>query len=853
MRPAPKSITVQPDSEAEPAWREFARAPLVPIALSVTIGLLVDRYLEVPFTSSLLLGVVALVLGWVGYRRSAKSQIVWLWIAVSGLGAAHHHSYRHFYAPNDIAHFATESPMVTRVRGILADEPSRFPAPRPNPLVSEPKPRTTTATLDILAIQSSDQWIAASGRARLSVEGWLEDLHAGDHVEVTGRLTKPAPPGNPGEWDYRSFLLDSRITAELRVKHSSDPITRLDEGWRNSLLGWFGVGRSWGTRTLQHALPRTESGLAAALLLGDTAALDRSEWQAYIRTGVLHVLAISGQHLAILASFIWVLLKLVGVRRRPGAWIVAGIMLGYTLLTGARPSTVRAAVMVCAVCLAIVLRRPVWPANLLALAWLVIVVIRPTDPFTLGCQLSFLSVFVLIWGAARWFAPRPLTPIEQLIAETRTLPSMLLQKAARVLKVSFAISLILAIVNAPLILSTQNLVTPVGILLTPPLVLLTSIALLCGFLLLLLAPIHLVLTWPLARITEWCLVGCEWFVHGAESIPGAWVYSPAPSSVWLIGFYLGVVAVVLLAPPWPKRLTVALIIWLLFGLLLSVRTRTTDELRVTFLAVGHGCCVVMEAPDGRVILYDAGSTTGPETVSRVIAPYLWQRGIVRIDELFLSHADIDHFNGLPELLKRFPIGRITHTPSFPDKSAPGVELVLATIERYGVARRVASCGDRFEAGHLTLEVLHPPQDGPPGIENVRSMVLLVRFGTHTVLLTGDLEGEGQRIVQQIPIEPVEVMLAPHHGGKSANTPLPGPGRSRLPGLMAAWAKPKLVISSQRSGTTDHLWDSYGSIGARVWDTPTTGAVILRYHSGAVIAEAFRTGERLVVTRGRSGS
>src|SRR5204862_6703505 len=143
------------------------------------------------------------------------------------------------------------------------------------------------------------------------------------------------------------------------------------------------------------------------------------------------------------------------------------VMIGYTLLTGARPSAVRAMVMVCAVCGAIVLRRPLIPANAFALAWLVVVAVNPTDPFTPGCQLSFLSVFVLVWGAVRWLAPRELTPLEQLVEDTRTLPETVLRRTGRVAWVSFAISLILGAVNAPLILSWQNIVSPAGLVLGP--------------------------------------------------------------------------------------------------------------------------------------------------------------------------------------------------------------------------------------------------------------------------------------------------------------------------------------------------------------------------------------------------
>jgi competence protein ComEC len=840
-----------PAKPPEPAWREFARAPLVPVALAATAGLVADRYGDIPAAAGWVVGLVGLVVWFVARSRGAASAVAWLWVAAGGLAAAHHHAHLHSFAPDDISTFAPDVPTPVRLRGTLAEEPTRTHEPKYDPLVTEQRHATTSTVLDVTAVETHDGWAPASGRVRVTVEGTLGELHAADLVEISGRLARPHTPSNPGERDYRAFLLDDRITADLRVKKSADPVTRLEEGWRTSLFGVLGVARGWGTRSLKESLPSDESGLAAALLLGDNAALDREGWDAYVRTGVVHVLAISGQHLVILAAFVWVVLKAFGVRRRNGAWIVMAVMIGYTLLTGARPSAVRAAVMVCAVCLALVFRRPIIPANIFALAWLVVIALNPADAFSQGCQLSFLSVFVLIWGAARWLAPRPLTPVEQLLEESRTPTEKFLRGVLRAVWVAFAISFILGVANAPLILAWQNLVSLLGLVLGPPLVLLTSIALVAGFLLLLVSPLGVV-AWPLARVTEWSLAGCEVLVHAAEQVPGGWVYAPAPSMLWLVGFYLGVAGLVLLPPQWPKRFFVGLAVWVLVGLLVSYRPRTSDELRVTFLAVGHGGCVVIETPDGRVILYDAGTTTGPDAVRRVIAPFLWHRGVSRIDEVFLSHADLDHFNGLPELLKRFPVGRVTHTPTFPDKSTPGVGAALAALDRRGVARRVAVVGERFEAGGVTFDVLHPPAEGPgkPENENPRSMVLLVRYEGHTVLLTGDLEGEGQEQVRLRPVPPVDAMLAPHHGGKLANYPLPGPAGTRLPGPMATWAKPKLVISSQRPGPTDHLAATYTGVGATVWDTPTAGAVTVRCHTTGVVAEAFRSGEVRVVTRGR---
>jgi competence protein ComEC len=844
--PLPDESSAKPP---EAPWRAFARAPLVPVALAATAGLLADRYVGVPLGPGLIAAVVALV-GWVVTRSAAPhAAFGWLLVCVAALAAVHHHSYRNAFRADDIGHFTKDVPAAIRVRGTLDEEPDRFRPPRYDPLLTVQRAATSTGVLKVTEVDGPDGWRPASGKVRLSVEGRLDDLHCGDVVEVTGRLTRPEGPHNPGERDYKSFLLDRQITADLRVKRSADPVVRLEEGWRASLFGWLAAVRGWGARALERAVP-DEAGLATALLLGDSTALDREEWDVYVRTGVIHVLAISGQHLVVLGWFVWLVLRACGVRRRHGAWAVALFLLAYALMTGARPSAIRSAVMVCVVCGGIILRRPVQPANTFAFAWLIVLGVNPTDPFTAGCQLSFLSVFVLIWGCARWLVPREPTPVEQLIEESRGVPEKVVRAVLRALWQAFAIGTILTVVNAPLVLAWQNVASPVAILLGPPLVVLTAIALVTGFLLLVVSPLGTIAGWPFARVTEWCLAACERLVHLGDRLPFGQVYAPAPPTWWLVGFYLLVAAVVLFDGRRARNCFVAVLVWLFIGLALGLQPRTSDEARVTFLAVGHGGCVVIEAPDGRVLLYDAGTTAGPDAVRRAVGPYLWSRGISRVDEVFLSHADLDHFNGLPELLRRFHVARVTMTPTFSDKQSPGVSAVLAALERHGVAVRVVVAGDRFTAGSVTFDVLHPPPVGPEGNENARSLVLLMRHEGHTVLLTGDLEGEGQALATAKPVAPVDVMLAPHHGAKNANAPK-GPPEKPEPGVMASWARPKLVIASQRAGPpTDHLHAGYGAVGATVWDTPTAGAVTVRSHATGVVAEAFRTGEVRVITRGK---
>jgi competence protein ComEC len=259
---------------------------------------------------------------------------------------------------------------------------------------------------------------------------------------------------------------------------------------------------------------------------------------------------------------------------------------------------------------------------------------------------------------------------------------------------------------------------------------------------------------------------------------------------------------------------------------------------VTFVAVDHGGCTVIETPDGRVLLYDAGTISGPDVTRRQIAPFLWSRGIRRIDEVFLSHADLDHFNGLPALLDRFAVGQVTCTRTFSDKSTPGVAATLDALDRHRVPIRTATAGDHFSAGEVEIDVLHPLTDGPPGVENVRSLVLLVRHRGHTILLTGDLEGPGIDAVVGRPVPPIDVLMTPHHGS----------GANRADEL-ADWARPRLVVACQGRHDAGKAEAVYRRKGIPYWASWPDGAITVRSHATGLTAETFATGRREVVRAG----
>jgi competence protein ComEC len=851
------------DQAAPSVWQ----APLVPVALAFTAGILLDRYAELPFAISLTGAATSLFL-WCILRqgRQASLSFLYLGIACAGLGASYHH-VRQDFSTNDIHHFAGAEQRPVQVRGFLDQEPHvvyqsrdrpptrpgeshdswQDPQVRPqsnDPLLSMEHEDVTSTVLRATALKQGDSWIPVCGKALVHVTGHADGVHVGDEVEVTGRLIAPRGPANPGEDDHAALLRDRGIGAEIVVRRTAAGVTRLDRSWPRSPTGWLMVIRGWGQDQLRDLLPAEQGTVATALLLGEGSTMTHEDWQRYIRTGVVHALAVSGLHLVILSGFLWRLLRVFGLNRRQAASLVALVILAYAVLTGGRPPAVRAAVMVLAFCGGLLLRRTVLASNSLALAWLVVLLINPAALVEPGCQLSFLSVAVLYWGVGPWLRPDP-DPLEQLVEQTRPPWQKLFLVPGRWVLNSYILSFGLWMALLPLISAHYHLVTLAGLVLGPPVLGLTAVALVSGFLMLALAAVWQPLAFPFAALTRACLFLSSRLVYQGDRFPGGHWYVGNIPTWWLWGFYGGLLLV--LSSAWLRArwrtAVVTGVLWTALGLAGAFVRLPADELRCTFLAVGHGGCTVFETADGRTLLYDAGAITGPDVTRRQIAPFLWHRGIRRIDEIFLSHADLDHFNGLPALLDRFAVGQVSCTPTFADKATPGVRFTLELLEKQRIPVRVLRAGDRLQAVDVDFEVLHPPSVGPDGNENTRSLVLLVHHAGHSLLLTGDLEGAGLERVLGQSAPKVDVLMAPHHGSRVSNTP-----------RLAAWAHPGAVVSCEGPprGGLRHS-EPYTALGARFLGTWPHGAVTIHSHSTGLVLETYQTGERLVLHRGSSGN
>ena len=815
-------------------------APCVPYALAFTFGILVDHFFEPRLAWTFLvagIGGFAWLITRVG--RPSALQMGYVCLVIASLGAAHHHVWLSDEGPEDICRLTDERSRPVQVRGFIEQEPIEVQPSRSDQLRTQPASVRFRSILQVVARKDDEGWRPAKGRADLSVSAPLEDIHRGDEVEVVGRLQAFSPPMNPGEIDRAARAHARGIHSQITVVKVSRAVTRLGAGSGWSIGTQLDQLRGLGMRLLARYLPAEQVGLAGALLLGEDTALSPEDWARYVRTGVVAVLVVSGQHLSLLAGWMWLLLCLLNVPRQKSALAVATILLLYSFLTGGQPPILRAAVMSVVFCGSFLIRRPVLDINTFALAWLAVLIVNPTDLFSAGCQYSFLSVAVLIWGLRIWLRQET-DPLEREIELSKPWAVRLWNRGAAEIRSRYTAMLVFFAVLAPLVAFNFHTFSWQALLIGPLVVFFSDLALISGFLLLLTGLFVPPLAFLVSLAVRLSLACCDGIVSMADRLPGGRIYF-ADLPVWWIGSFYAGLAILLFAPRKPPikyGLIVAAGVWLCLGPLVLGEKPAATELRCTFLAVGHGGCAVIETPDGRVILYDIGAIGGPEVMRVHVQPFLWSRGIRSIDEVILSHADLDHFNGLPDLLDCFSVARITCSPTFANKETPGVHHVLERLRERKVEIRIATRGDLFRAGDVTFQILHPPEQGPPGNENTRSLVLLLRHQGHSILFTGDLEGLGRDQVLAEPTEPVDVMMAPHHGSPTVND-------DRL----AKWAKPKVVISCE--GPPRYQLrpnEPYSAKGIKFFGTWPHGAITIRSSRFGLLLETFASGQRVVIRR-----
>jgi competence protein ComEC len=805
----------------------FVAQPLVVLLAAVCAGILADRHLDWPLAIWTAWAAACLAVWWLVWRRGGdRSASVVLLLAAVAVGGAKHHGAWNLFAADDLGRAAGQRSRGIVVQATALSAPRRIPPPPADVFSSIPAQERTQLTVRITRVRDGQHWRSASGRATLLVDGRLDGVSAGDRLRAFATFRRPSRPRNPGEFDFASLRRSQRELFELHCRWPEciDSLPGAD-GW----TGWrwlYGI-RRFCQHQLERYVQQPQSDLAAAVLLGARDELSRDRAEDFFLTGTIHLLAISGLHIGILACGLWWLLRLMAVERRWSLLAAAVLVVAYAALTEARPPVIRAAILVVVFCVARLSGRSGSIYNTLAAAALLLLWWNPTVLFQVGPQLSFLAVATIAGFGPLLVQRGAEDPLQRLIDQSRPWPWRAAGGLLGRMGHWIAITTLIWLAALPLVIHRYQLVSPIALLLNPVIWLPMSIALFAGFGVLVFGGILP----PVAAVCGWIcnanLAVLEQAVAWAKQMPGGYFWTPAPAVWWMIGFY-GILAVLAAVPrrrmPRRWRLAVVALWWALGSALAIPSPGNTSRLTATFAAVGHGACTIIQLPDGRTLLFDAGGMGTPSPVVRAVSSSLWSQGVTHLDAVILSHGDADHYNAVPGLLERFTIGVVYVSPMMFDQPSIPLQALRERLECRQIPIQELRAGDRLAAGDgVAIEVWHPAVVDASRSDNANSLVLSVEYAGTAMLLTADIETPGLEDLLAEQPRAWHLVTAPHHGAGL---------QQQI--AFADWARPEwVVISGADPDTVQQAQAEYAARGARVLHTARDGAIRLEIEPGAV--------------------
>ena len=754
--------------------------PALKILIPFVLGIISGYALNIPVNSMLLVFAVITISSIVLPRVMNKKHSWFFEIFVIGglfiAGTLRYELANDYLSPFDISTFTGIGKSIA-LQGTIVRDPdvrpnrvnltvavdSLFAGEIPSSMLRSEE--TGNDNNEIVRLESA---LPTTGKVLVALRNMPSEFVYGDRINIRGLLEAPKGQRNPGELNYRKYLAAQGIRACMSINHERD-IQLVNRGNGSWLLGRVIYPlRVFITSGIDRTIGGQEGALLKGLLVGARGEIDHELRDAFAKVGVIHVLAVSGLHVGFIVLFAILLFKLF---RFPRTWrviLTVAVLVIYIYLTNQKAPVIRASVMAAVLLIGNALERKTEVFNSLSLAALIVLVINPLDLFETGFQLSFTAVasIVLLYNRLRYTFGKSLIQFRER------------GKQIKVYLISlFFVSLAAQLGTLPLTALYFNRIPVVSLLANLIVVPLVALIVILGYITTLcnvfwqgLAQVYANANWfflnILIHIVKW----------GAD-IPFAYLERSTPGLVFVLSYYCGLGLIFF----WGQRrvrgrlIIVSLILFnfIIWAEALSPRPGIT----ATFFDVGQGDAALIEFPNGKTMLVDAGPVEEEyNSAERVIAPYLMREGIKKIDVLLLTHSHADHIGGGPYLLCNLRIGRIVDSMAMTDSEI--YQEILYLADSLGVPLRKVRTGDTLNIhSAISVSILHPNEDfvrqaekDPTKVNDV-SIVARLSFGRRAFLLTGDAEKQSEKYMLSlgVPLQS-DVLKVGHHGSTTSSTP-----------------------------------------------------------------------------------
>lgn len=663
-----------------------------------------------------------------------------------------------------------------------------------------------------------------------------EQVALGSRVAVQGQPEPYRHATNPGEWDSADYYLTQGVAGRIRQARLLGSDNR---SWR--LREALFRCRRCLTRRLYRALPAREASVLAKMLLGENGGLDRELKTLYQENGIAHVLAISGLHISLLGMGLYGLLRRCGCPIIPAALLGAIAILLYGGMVGWGISAIRAIGMYLIRMLGEIGCRRYDMLTAMGVLAAGMICHNPRLAYHCGFLLSFGAVAGMGWiypalSGTPGGGKRKNGIWGNRIRDNRLCRtvSILLHNMFRGLLASLSVTLATLPVQLYYFYQIPVYGTALNLIVLPLLG-----VLLAGGLALMALPAAFPARWAVTGI----LALYEGICRFAERLPGHLWITGRPCA-WQIAGYYGILTAAVIVLGYGRKQRDGSrkncrrrLWWRRGGVLLALTiavilltARPGGVFSLTMLDVGQGDCICVRTVRGQTYLFDGGSSSRSLAGEYVLIPYLKYRGIGFVDGIFLSHGDQDHINAIRELLTEGRGIRIG-TVYFPQMAEPFPEELEELRELAldaGCRVEYLSQGKGWQQGDFRLTCLWP-RAGYRGESNAASACYLLEEGSFRVLLTGDVEGEGEReltaYLQRLSLDGTDVLKVAHHGSRYSTSEA----------FLQAAAPRIALISAGQDNSYGHphreLLERLDNRGCMVLQTPESGAITIQTAGG----------------------
>lgn len=667
--------------------------------------------------------------------------------------------------------------------------------------------------LSVDSVEYRDTIMAASGKVRIYLYQ-ASPLAYGDYIAIDGKIREPWRATNPYAYDFKKSL-ESKGIRSIAFVYRDRNVRLLDSSGGSFFLSDIvNPLRKHIEKTIDSNLHGDSAALLKGLMLGLGRKLPDDVRDAFADSGTVHILAVSGLHVGIIAGMAWLLFaSIIRIPRGISAILTIALLAIFAGLVGGRPSVLRAAFMFSIIIVGVSLNRPSNLLNSIGAAGAVLLTINPVWIADIGFQLSFSATLGIGYMLPKFQAWLP-----EKFQRANFIGTWLISP--------FLVSLAATLGTAPLVawhFHRFQLIGPVAnLIVLPPLGMIIGYGLLASILQPILpyaASLFLAADWFLLRV--YLLNSVEFFA----SLPFAYLTFPHPSLEWVVGYFALLVAGPIFMQKLDKKYLAALGFLIVMSLAVFIGRATSveridEDIRVTFFDVGQGDCALIEFNDGREILIDGGK---PGNVDFSVMPYLQARGLKSIDAVVMTHSDADHVGGLRDLQDDFKFGTI-YVP-YATYTSHLHRGFIEYADSVGTPVELLSYGDEIQ-DFPELQVLWPDTTAvsPEGSllvnANEGSIVFKLKYNEAEIFFTGDIGIPTELDIVELSDIECDVIKVPHHGSKNSTCE-----------EMVAEATPLLSVicvgENNRFGhPADRVIEDYQKAGCEVLRTDVHGAVII---------------------------